>query len=555
MTTKLRSTVSAVVSVDVAAGQWNGRNVNDVALVSPLVYRVTLADIITMGGAIATVGVDAYELVAPGVIELTLTQSRNWSLFVVDTGPGAPVPVSGGGGPSPPVWQGFIDLGDVSGPVELDGSIAMAWKMTLVGDVDLTFVNLTKGVEYDVQAVEDSTGGWIINYPGGTEFDDNAPGEPSPAALESTLIHFFARTTTAVTVAAFGGGPVTPLGFVTVAGATGATAIDPSAANSFRIAAVGDVVLTPSAPFVVGVDYSIYFVQDIIGNHGLAFDGSITVDVPEYVDGIKPNSDPTFSSTFIFRATGPTSLELVGSLAAENFAIVASQVLSRIGESLLIQGGAKSFADFYHFKSSTVFLGAPDNADGRRTAAFLIYCSDEDLPAAVTYDLFRFYAVGSGAGVNPPVQEYFELLLLDARVTFPDTGTVRVQAVPSATDILVWDATGIDITGSRLKYASITTTNAQAQADRTTVARGFSGVVNLPPVNIQTQRQTLTIKVLAGDVQEIRPDGTDRIDGVAGAPSYVTITGPASVSFSSILAAESTTVLGVNANGWIAYGV
>jgi hypothetical protein len=177
--------------------------VADVQRVDAVTYRISLADDVSASSQLAVFGADYWALVAPGIIEIALGTSRDFSLLVLSTEFGA-TNVSGGG-PVPPPAVGFDDLGDVSGAVLLDGATASAWKMRLVGDVAFTFANLTAGRSYALQIEQDGVGNWSVTYPGGSEFADFDPGIPQNTPTVTTRVDALARSSTAVTLSASGG--------------------------------------------------------------------------------------------------------------------------------------------------------------------------------------------------------------------------------------------------------------------------------------------------------------------------------------------------------------
>jgi hypothetical protein len=205
MTLKLRSTVVALVSVQVAEGSWSGRNVANVERVDAFTYRVTLEDDYAEIATLVVVGVDSYELVAPGVVELVLDVSRDFSAFIIDTGPGAAVAVSGGGSPPSPA-VGYLDLGDVSGAVVLDGAVATAWRARLTGDITVSFANLRPGAKYGALLVQDAIGNHAVTWPVSTQWADAAGAGTIDADPDiGTVVQFFGRTATAATGAQIGG--------------------------------------------------------------------------------------------------------------------------------------------------------------------------------------------------------------------------------------------------------------------------------------------------------------------------------------------------------------
>lgn len=205
MTTKLRSTVFGVASVRVSDGAWNGTNISNVEKLSASTFRITLRDQVSAEGGIACMVPGAWSVVSPGVIEVALDVVRDFSAFILSTVFGN-VEIGGGGGPPPPTpTVGFLDLGDVSGNLILDGAEASAWRATLVQDVNVFFLNLTPGETYSVEWVQGPTGYRSVNYPGFTEYPEAVTLQITQYPSATTVANFVARTSTAATVTTSGG--------------------------------------------------------------------------------------------------------------------------------------------------------------------------------------------------------------------------------------------------------------------------------------------------------------------------------------------------------------
>lgn len=100
---------------------------------------------------------------------------------------------------SPEVPLAFLDLGNVTGAVVLDGAIASAWRMRLIGNVIVTPANLTPGRSYSVEVVQDGTGGRTFSAPA-VDFSTAADSIVSAAPNANTFCELTARSA----VAAFG---------------------------------------------------------------------------------------------------------------------------------------------------------------------------------------------------------------------------------------------------------------------------------------------------------------------------------------------------------------
>lgn len=160
----LKSTNIALVSVNVT-GNWTGRGVASVERLSSVLYRVTLEDDVGLLSEIAVFGVDGYTLFAPGVLDLSLSSSRDFSAYVARTLLPA-VGVTGSASPTPPAAQPewFINAatgsdtnaGTAGAPLRTlgewhrrigEGPIVVTMIVTLQTDIaeDLNLLNLTYG--------------------------------------------------------------------------------------------------------------------------------------------------------------------------------------------------------------------------------------------------------------------------------------------------------------------------------------------------------------------------------------------------------------------------
>lgn len=348
-----------------------------------------------------------------------------------------------------------------------------------------------------------------------------------------------------------GGSAPSYLGYQVLPAAAGAVDFDPSTANTFRVEAAGDVVLTPTAAFVVGVTYTFYFVQDATGFRTLAFDGAVSVDLPSYVVDITPETDPLGESVVSFRATSAAALEYVSQLGAEQFGFIASAFFSRIGEDILLQPSPKSSASLYWTRDLIVALGAPDPGSGRETGHVQLGATDNASPVPGTFVPLDVWCVGTGLGNDPPVLFVAESSLA-SELRFADTvlftavGAMQLLSVASYTVIspdvvlavgglstdrrFVGDSTGCDVYGSRLRCDDVTTTPTVAAIDTLSIASVGAGAIvrDLPAASAALDGQTLTIWAGTGTTVTTNPDGADHINGAAAA--VVTI-GPAARAF------------------------
>jgi hypothetical protein len=119
----LKSTNIALVSVNVTTGNWTGRGVASVERLSSVLYRVTLEDDVGLLSEIAVFGVDGYTLFAPGVLDLSLSSSRDFSAYVARTLLPA-VGVTGSASPTPPAAQADWFINALTGSDSAAGSAA-----------------------------------------------------------------------------------------------------------------------------------------------------------------------------------------------------------------------------------------------------------------------------------------------------------------------------------------------------------------------------------------------------------------------------------------------
>lgn len=98
----------------------------------------------------------------------------------------------------------FSELGNVSGAVVLDGNDASAWRMTLIGDVTFSFVNLRPGAPYSIQVVQGAPGEWTVTFPASADFDVQGT-EAYPSEGFSTVYQCTAISATAAYPSMHGG--------------------------------------------------------------------------------------------------------------------------------------------------------------------------------------------------------------------------------------------------------------------------------------------------------------------------------------------------------------
>jgi hypothetical protein len=139
----------------------------------------------------------------------------------------------------------YLDLGDVSGAVVLDGSAASAWRMKLIGNATVTFANMAAGRPYCVEVVQDAVGGWTVTWTGAA-FSGDGGSQPASGVNTRSFVVFFGRTATTVGAMMYGdiwGGART----VDSGGST-----DVTRTGGISITATGNFIATGGNAFLQG---------------------------------------------------------------------------------------------------------------------------------------------------------------------------------------------------------------------------------------------------------------------------------------------------------------
>ena len=100
---------------------------------------------------------------------------------------------------------GFEELGDVSGAVELDGATASAWRLTMIGNTSITFVNLVPGITYSIQVLQDAVGGRIVTFPGAYSDFDYVGQEAYSGPEFTTIYQLTAHTSSTGAISTYAG--------------------------------------------------------------------------------------------------------------------------------------------------------------------------------------------------------------------------------------------------------------------------------------------------------------------------------------------------------------